>query len=256
MTASSRKLLTFIALTVALSAPLYYFIATAESIERYSAWLMWAPGIAALLTQLLFTGGIAGLGWRPGKPRYLLAGYLLPFAYVSLVYGLIWLCGIGLVDVDGFAGTMGKQAPFTLGEELGWRGLLVPELAKRFSFTATSLISGALWALWHFPVMVLGDYHNPGAPLWFGLACFTVLVIGISFAFAWLRLRSGSVWVTVLLHASHNIAIQAIFTPLTGATALTPFVIDEFGIGLALMGVLIGYGFWRHRGALPPSRDP
>ena len=30
----------------------------------------------------------------------------------------------------------------TLGEELGWRGLLVPELAKRFSFTATALLSG------------------------------------------------------------------------------------------------------------------
>ena len=40
----------------------------------------------------------------------------------------------------------------------------------------------------------------------------------------------------MLLHASHNIAIQAIFTPLTGATAFTPYVIDEFGLGLALAG--------------------
>jgi membrane protease YdiL (CAAX protease family) len=94
----------------------------------------------------------------------------------------------------------------TLGEELGWRGLLVPELARRFSFTATALISGVAWAAWHVPVMVLADYHNPGAPLWFGLVCFAVLVIGISFAFAWLRLKSGSVWPTVLLHASHNVA--------------------------------------------------
>jgi hypothetical protein len=44
--------------------------------------------------------------------------------------------------------------------------------------------------------------------------------------------------------------IQAIFTPLTGATARTPYVIDEFGVGLALAGVLLGYLFWRGRAAL------
>ena len=281
MTTTDKKILTFLALTFALSTPLYVLIANAEAIERYSAWLMWTPGIAALLTQLLFTRGISGLGWRIGQPKYLLGGYLLPFVYVSLVYGLVWLSGIGPVDVAGFLSKMGSQAPFTLpspgqqtaaaavyfatygvlttswatlGEELGWRGLLVPELAKRFSFTATALISGVVWAAWHVPVMVLGDYHNPGAPMWFGLVCFAVLVVGISFGFAWLRLKSGSVWVTVLLHASHNIAIQAIFTPLTGETALTPYVIDEFGIGLALAGVLIGYLFWRGRSALPPTQ--
>lgn len=280
MTTPAKKILTFLVLTFALSTPLYYLIATAESTHRYSAWLMWTPGIAALLTQLLFTRGIAGLGWRIGKPKYLLMGYLLPFVYVSLVYALVWVTGIGPLDVAGFARTMGTQAPWTLpapaqqavaaalyfatwgvlttaratlGEELGWRGLLVPELAKRFSFTATALLSGVAWAAWHVPVMVLADYHNPGAPLWFGLVCFAVAVIGMSFAFAWLRLKSGSVWATVLLHVSHNISIQAIFTPLTGATALTPYVIDEFGLGLALAGMLVGWLFWRGRAALPPA---
>jgi membrane protease YdiL (CAAX protease family) len=280
MATPTKKILTFLVLTFGLSTPLYCLIATAESIHSYSAWLMWTPGIAALLTQLLFTRSVAGLGWRIGKPKYLLMGYLLPFVYVSLVYALVWVSGIGPLDVAGFAKTMGTQAPFTppssaqqaaaaalyfatwgvlttawatLGEELGWRGLLVPELARRFSFTATALLSGVAWAAWHVPVMVLADYHNPGAPPWYGLVCFSVLVIGISFAFAWLRLQSGSVWVTVLLHASHNIAIQAIFTPLTGTTAFAPYVIDEFGLGLALAGVLVGRLFWRKRAALPPA---
>ncbi len=86
-----------------------------------------------------------------------------------------------------------------------------------------------------------------GVPLWFGLACFTVLVVGMSFAYTWLRLKSGSLWTTALLHASHNIFIQAIFTPLTGTTALTPYVIDEFGIGLAVAAVFVAYFFWRKR---------
>jgi len=272
MTTPSKKILTFLVLTFALSTPLYYFIATSDSTHSYSTWLMWAPGVAAIITQLLFTRSIAGLGWAPGKTKYLLAGYLIPFIYVSVVYGLVWLSGIGPLDIVGFANTMGTQAPFTLptptqqaagailyfatygvlttswatlGEEIGWRGVLVPELAKRFSFAQISLISGAIWAVWHFPVLLLADYNNAGAPLWFGLLCFSVLVISISFAFTWLRLKSGSVWVTVLMHASHNIAIQAIFTKLTGATPFTPYVIDEFGAGLALMGLVIAYLFWR-----------
>ena len=83
----------------------------------------------------------------------------------------------------GFAKTMGTQAPFTLpspapqaaaalyfatwgvlttawatlGEELGWRALLVPELARRFSFTATALLSSLAWAAWHVPLTVLAD---------------------------------------------------------------------------------------------------
>ena len=189
MATPTKKTLTFLVLTLALSTPLHWLIATGESSHSYSAWLMWTPGIAALLTQLLFTRGIAGLGWRIGKPKYLLMGYLLPFVYVSLVYPLVWVSGIGPLDVAGFAKTMGTQAPFalpspapqaaaalyfatwgvlttawaTLGEELGWRALLVPELARRFSFTATALLSSLAWAAWHVPV--LADWHNPGAPL-------------------------------------------------------------------------------------------
>ncbi|NTU80298.1 MAG: CPBP family intramembrane metalloprotease [Chloroflexales bacterium] len=138
-----------------------------------------------------------------------------------------------------------------LGEEIGWRGLLVPELARRFSFTATALISGAVWAIWHSPAILFAHYNNAGAPMGVGLACFTVMVIGTSFAFAWLRLQSGSLWPAVLLHASHNLFIRTIFTPLTGATRFTPYVIGEFGLGLALVALPVGYLFWRKRGALP-----
>ena len=238
---------------------------------------MWIPGIAALLTQLIHERSLSGLGWRVARLRFFAAAYMLPIGYVSLVYALVWLTGIGVFRPDGFLETMGGDLPFslgsatwqtaagigyvitfgvlttcwaTLGEELGWRGLLVPELAKRYSFAMTALISGGLWAVWHFPVLLFADYHNPGAPLWFGLICFTILVLGVSFAFAWLRLKSGSVWVAVILHASHNIFIQAVFTPMTGSNAITPYVIDEFGIGLALVGVLVASLFWRKRIAL------
>ena len=271
---SNKKILVFLLTTFSLSAIFWYLIIFGDTPDKYTPGLMWSPGIAAIITQLLFTRSIRGLGWSFPAPKYLFTAYVVPLIYTAIVYGFGWLTGITPFNPEDFVELITPAYPMlqgqptyitvtigvlivatyeliktgftrTLGEEIGWRGLLVPELAKRYSFTATSLITGVIWAIWHSPVFLFGDYNNAGAPLWFGLICFTVLVIGISFAFTWLRLKSGSVWPPMLLHASHNTFIQAVFTPLTGKTALTPYVIDEFGIGLALVAVLIAYFFWR-----------
>jgi len=53
-------------------------------------------------------------------------------------------------------------------------------------------------------------------------------------------------------HASHNLFIQAFFTPLTGSRGtLTAYSIDEFGVAVPLIIVLIAIGLWlKHRPAL------
>ncbi len=276
--ASTRKIVVFLVLTFAMSAIFYALITASGSIQGYSWALMWCPGVAALLTQLIFQRDIRGLGWSIKPSRYWLLGYGVPLGYGLLVYGVVWLTGLGTFAPEAMARQTAAQlnlpiqSPYVfliiyiliaatagivsscataLGEEIGWRGLLVPELARRFSFTVTALMSGVIWAIWHYPAILFANYNNAGAPTGFGLACFTVMIIGTSFAFAWLRLRSGSLWPAVLLHASHNLFIQAIFTPLTGTTRFTPYVIGEFGLGLALVVLPVAYLFWRKRGELP-----
>jgi membrane protease YdiL (CAAX protease family) len=103
-----------------------------------------------------------------------------------------------------------------------------------------SLLSGLVWSAWHYPILLFADY-NSGTPAWFGLTCFTVMVVGISFVFAWMRLKSGSLWTGMFLHASHNLWIQGIFDPLTTDTGSTRFVIGEFGIGLAMAAVVVAF---------------
>jgi len=133
-----------------------------------------------------------------------------------------------------------------LGEEIGWRGFLVPELAKRHSFTATALISGCIWSLWHYSILIFADY-NSGTPAWYGLTCFTLMVVGISFVFAWMRLKSASLWTGVLLHASHNLFIQQFFDPITIKTGRTKYVTGEFGAALAVASFLLAAYFWMRR---------
>lgn len=137
-----------------------------------------------------------------------------------------------------------------LGEEIGWRGFLVPELARRTTWHRVALISGVIWVLWHTPLILFADYHG-NTPLWFSLAAFALMTVAICVPLTWLRLRSGSLWPAVLLHAAHNAWVQAFFNPITGDTGATAWMIGEFGIGLAVVTVCLAAIFWRRQ--LAPS---
>jgi uncharacterized protein len=275
-----RKILVFLLITFLLSGIFYFLIIKAGALGNFSIGLMWCPGIAGIATQLIFERSLRGLGWRFRPVKYQVLAYLTPLAYALAAYLVLWLTGLGRFDPQtaqnaisaqfGISATLSTPV-FTglyfliiatvvvitggllpaLGEEIGWRGLFVPELAKVTSFTNVSLISGAVWAIWHAPVLFFADYNNAGAPRWYGLLCFATLVVAISFVFAWLRLKSGSLWTATILHAAHNAFIQAFFTPLTADTGRTAYFFDEFGLLLALAGIVTAWLFWRKRAELP-----
>ncbi|MBA2333656.1 MAG: CPBP family intramembrane metalloprotease [Blastocatellia bacterium] len=237
----------------------------------YYTGLMWSPALAAFLTKWLFGESLRSLPWGLGPARYAWLGYFIPVAYIVPVYLFAWLTGLGgfadtatlrkVLEPLGWSswppavalplfilftatlGFVGKTSR-ALGEEIGWRGFLVPELAKVVGFPGVALISGSMWAVFHYPILIFGDY-NAGTPVWFGLGCFTVGVIAESFVLAWLTLRSRSLWPAAFMHGSHNLWMQSILTPLTRDTGPTPWVIDEFGIGLVVTTIVAGLICWR-----------
>jgi len=251
-----RELTTYLLLTFGLSTIFYVLISSAHTLGAggglYVPMLMWCPGVSALITRLLFQRNLRGEGWTWGPTRFELAGYALPIAYAACAYGAVWIFDFGGVDLSRFhTGAfrflvvgLAISVAFALGEELGWRGFLVPKLAERFSFTQTAVISGIIWSTWHVPLIIFADY-NGGTPTWYSIACFAVMVVGISFPMAWLRLRSGSVWPAVLLHASHNLFIQGFFDTVTVDTGVTKYLLSEFGAVLALAAAVTGVIFWR-----------
>ncbi|NMB54569.1 MAG: CPBP family intramembrane metalloprotease [Leptolinea sp.] len=278
-TKTGKKLAVFLAITFFFSILCYVAIISTGTIRAkdglYVFLLMWSPGIAAIITQLIFEHSLKGLGWKPGKFKYLALAYLLPLGYCLVVYGLTWLTGLGIFPSPQFLKELKNSYPMfsgenaiviytglmmslgfitsmvsALGEEIGWRGFLVPELAKLVPFSQVGLISGIIWALWHLPLILFANYNLPGTPKWYAVVMFVIMVLGISFAFAWLRLKSGSLWTGVVLHASHNLFVQVIFTPFTALTPVTPYIIDEFGCGLAILAVIVAFLFWRKRTSL------
>jgi hypothetical protein len=77
-----------------------------------------------------------------------------------------------------------------------------------------------------------------------------------NFPFLRVRLDEAEVWkpVGAILHASHNLYVQGIFTPLTRDTGKTAWFIDEFGAVLPLVALGFGIHCWSRRNEV--ARNP
>ena len=277
-----KTITTFLSINILLSSFFYTLIYLSGKCEaagcRYVYGLMWSPGIAALITYWIYNLKVSTLGWKWAGWKYQLISYVTPPVYVLVAYLPVWISGLGKFGNDVFINKMimefgafwqnipqplfvgfyiiitattlfAQGCASALGEEIGWRGLLIPELYKITSFGVTAFIGGIIWALWHYPLIIFANY-NSGTPMWYSLMCFTAMVVGMNFLYTWMRLKTGSIWPTVFLHSSHNLFIQNIFDPLTKITKYTNFFIGEFGIALVVPITCIAIYCYKKRGEI------
>ena len=199
--------------------------------------LMWIPAVAATAANCLsfrekgetfsvkklFAMGV----FRKCKLRYVLLGCLLPLIYLLIPYMVYWWLypenffyhgvsvGVILRDITPIMviGTF-ISLQSALGEEIGWRGFMVPALHERLGLNKTLLISSLFWCCWHLPLLIGGDYM-PGTPLWYQLPAFVLCIFPVGVMAGLLTLESGSVWPAAFLHAAHNNYDQAVFGLIT-----------------------------------------
>jgi membrane protease YdiL (CAAX protease family) len=120
-----------------------------------------------------------------------------------------------------------------IGEEVGWRGWLLPQLQKRFSPLSSSLILGLVWGAWHFPLFVIGAY--PGGPE----SIVVYLVIGPIFAtlFTWLFNRTrGALLPAICLHTAVNNSSRFV-----AETSMYPVLLIVFVVAVVIMDRM-----WKH----------
>ncbi|TVZ40053.1 CAAX prenyl protease-like protein [Alteromonadaceae bacterium 2753L.S.0a.02] len=234
--------------------------------------LMLSVGLATVGACLVCGRKLDTLGWRWGNWTYHYQSYLIPLAYVAVAYAAIWSLAFGGWYATGFVETLREGymleswsdasiialrfvltgtvsfvllLPGVLGEELGWRGLLVPALSKHFRFTYVALVSGLLWSMWHWPLMFLGFYGNAETPMAFQLATFTVCLVSMSVVMAYIRYKTNSLWPAVIFHMSHNAFLQKFFSPITEENTLTVWFADEFGLAVPLVAACFALVYWR-----------
>jgi uncharacterized protein len=273
----AKQILTFLLFVGAFSSLPYYLVIHSGHLSVGNglavSFLMWCPAFAAFATCMLLNIDLATLGWNWRPARYEVWAYLIPILYALPVYLITWASVSGSFDFLKFAAPLGTAFGFpnspratalflaiplyavlgvisstarALGEEIGWRGYLLPRLVQRFGFTVGCLVSGCIWAVWHYPALLFADY-NAGTRPAFALTCFTLMVIADAYILGWLRLKSGSLWPAAILHASHNLFIQAILDRMTAPVGKALYFTTEFGAGLVLtIGVCAVY-LWTRR---------
>ncbi len=260
----------YMLLLIILSSIAYYAILKLNPTSMYVGALMITPALAAFITLKIKKKPISSLPWSLKEFKYLKFAYLTPILYISFAYILIWALGFGeLINTDRIlrwatelgidpTNQMGiivvmvfllltvgviKNLGSTLGEEIGWRGFLIFELRKVMSFKALSIVSGIIWAIWHFPIINL--MYGRGDDLLLHMGAFTIMILGVSVILAYYTFKSNSLWPAALYHSIHNIYIQKICTPLTISNDKTTFWIDEYGFMIPIITTIFAIYFWR-----------
>ncbi len=205
--------------------------------------MMFTPAVAALVVTFVMRVPAPGqrarfLGLWPLRPAkrviwLMVAGWLVPPLLVGL--GVLLSAALGFVQLDltfaAFAAELEKAVPagtplppvqiivfaqlamipvgglfnslFAFGEELGWRGWLLPALRPLGTWPAL-ILSGVIWGAWHSPIILLG--YNFGRTDITGVLFMIGGCVAWGVLLGWLRLRSASVWPAVIAHGSLNAA--------------------------------------------------
>ena len=224
--------------------------ASAPAMIGLVALSMFFPLVGALVANFACgPDGRIDLGWRPRvkqNVRYYLVAWFAPAAIALLGCIVFFAANPHLFDPtmrsyiessaaaaglapDELAGQMPPApvllgatlvfslaiAPFVnaipaFGEELGWRGVLYPTLAKLASERSAALVTGVIWGLWHAPVIAMGHNYGmryEGFPV-AGILTMTLLCTAMSCWLSLLRERSGSVWTCALAHGAFNAVVN------------------------------------------------
>ncbi|OUS00916.1 CAAX protease family protein [Flavobacteriales bacterium 33_180_T64] len=265
-----KTIVLFLLLLTALSSIGYYAILKLNPTSIYVGLLMISPALASIITLKIRKRPISNLPWSLKELKYLKLSYITPLLYVSIAYVLIWFFGFGdLVSTERITKwsnelgidsanqtlviivmvflllTVGviKNLGSTLGEEIGWRGFFIFELRKVMSFKSLAIVSGIIWAIWHFPIIDL--MYGNGENLLLHMGAFTIMIIGISVILAYYTFKSNSLWPAAVYHSIHNIYIQKVCTPLTISNDNTTFWIDEYGLMIPIVTTIFAIYFWR-----------
>lgn len=278
----SRRALTYLAITFAFSWSIVSvaWLGGARTIGEAplaNQLFPLGPPLAALICALLLHKGnrIAVLGLRLRPNRWWLVAFLIPFAIQAYHFAATqifpqarteWLTDLrtnvaallqrpvadmptGPVSIAliFIAFALGFTILFTLTEELGWRGYLYRQW-RHLGFWRFSLIHGAIWGAWHWPMviyfgMVFADDRLLGL-LYYPLSLMTLAPI-----MTLMRDRDGSIWAPGILHGTVNTLSIILFGALTHKTE------PNFAAVLVNVSMLVFVEMFRRRWPDPATSE-
>ncbi len=224
--------------------------------------LVWTPALSSIVARLILREGFSDVSFRfgQGTPAQMVLGVVYPIAVALPAYGFAWITGMaefapaavhplgfeipghtplerllvgGIIALTVAPLMMGFLA---LGEEIGWRGYMLPRLVEA-RVPQPLLVSGAIWGLWHAPLILSGHYAS-GPNRLLSVVVFIVTLSGWGSLVGQMRLSTGSIWASVVLHASWNSILVSFFGASTAGSNAALWT-GESGILVAISTALV-----------------
>ncbi|MFD1987819.1 CPBP family intramembrane glutamic endopeptidase [Mesorhizobium newzealandense] len=183
-------------------------------------WFTFGPMVAGFIVAAL-SGGWSSVKailasmvkWRV-HPFWYLVAFGLPFGtqlvsiLINPLFGAAAPAWSNVPALSEMLPIIALYAVFSgpLGEEPGWRGFATPRLLASHSALAGSLILGVIWAIWHFPLGLVGDLSLYS----------TINVVLAGIVFTWLYQNTGSVLLAFIMHVTHQNSVRFLGKAFTG----------------------------------------
>jgi hypothetical protein len=120
-----------------------------------------------------------------------------------------------------------------------------PRLCRRNSSGASA------WRMRQLPRSLERNGFTNTFATWYGLSCFTVMAVGLSFICAWFRLMTGSLWPGAFSACKPQLVRPIDLYSTYKGHRKNNVLVDESGVGLAVVVAVTALVFWRLRSRLP-----
>jgi uncharacterized protein len=259
----TTKAVIFSVLVLCMSVGAALLIKMLDLSPGFALFAIWSctPTVAALIMLLVVTReGYSKQGWKfLGLHRLGLNVWWIAFGVTLLITvaasAIVWATPLasfivpegGIVDpvISFLIQVVLFTLTFSLAEEIGIRGYLLPKLLA-LGRTRALALSGLVFATWHMPLILLTPVFPVGNKL-ISLPLFYATVVAASFVYGYLRIYTGSVWPASMAHAVHNAAWGALgaFTATSYPVIVNKYLVGDYGL-LILVGAVIG-AIWLNR---------
>ena len=244
-------------------------LGTDVTAQLFTSVMMFMPAVGVVLTRLLTKEGFQDhylkWTWNKANTKYYLFAWVGP-AVLTLLGGAVYFLVfpqrfdfemsylVSVYEENGrtmepaaLRATILSQmaaavifAPLLncitcFGEEWGWRGYLLPKMAKKFDLLPLLLINGVIWGLWHAPLTVMG--HNYGTQYfgypYLGIAAMCIFCVILGIFFSYVTMKTGSCIPSIIAHGAVNgFASAVVYFTDNGGNAL---------VGPGITGIVGGF---------------
>jgi uncharacterized protein len=139
----------------------------------------------------------------------------LPVLLCGGAYGAAVLVGAGRLDVHlsdltpinlaSLASSLVFGTVIILGEEIGWRGYLLPRTQELTgSRRRGAVFTGFAHGCFHLPLILLATTYDMQVPRWVAAPMAVLVITAGGVFYAWIRDISGSVWAVAVAHNTVN----------------------------------------------------